>query len=366
MNHFSGKSESSENAFAQRKSVYNSRSIIYNGAKGGHPMGTRSINKKTRILKIYDYIKEVADEHNPVSTADIINMLKENGISAERRTVYADIRLLRESGYEIGTVKKADNYHYYWVMDTKLHQTEVRIILDALRAAVFISPGKTDALIESVVKLNDDVDKYDLLKSPVCFNIRKHTNEHIYYTIDKLEAALKSGRQVSFRYYRLDENRKKVFGKDGEKYYREPLALIYHEDNYYLCCYSQNHGIDNYRIDRIEDAEIEDIPVSAQALAQLPVIEHYTEQVFKMFTGDEAAVRLRFRASALSAVYDKFGENIKIRKLGEDCYETVHVVQLSPVFYSWVFQFGTKMKIIGPESVKKRFIQFVDEVRMQY
>ena len=52
-------------------------------------------NQKLKLLYIKDYLERCSDEEHPVSTADIIAYLDENGISAERKSIYDDIENLK-------------------------------------------------------------------------------------------------------------------------------------------------------------------------------------------------------------------------------------------------------------------------------
>ena len=43
-------------------------------------------NNKIRIVKIIDILKEETDEEHPMSTVEIIDRLKEEGIDVDRKT----------------------------------------------------------------------------------------------------------------------------------------------------------------------------------------------------------------------------------------------------------------------------------------
>ena len=77
----------------------------------------------------------------------------------------------------------------------------------------------------------------------------------------------------------------------------------------------------------------------------------YTEQVFKMYGGPTTDIVLEFQDNLLGAVYDKFGENINIMSSGERTCIAAVKVQVSPVFWGWLFQFAGEMKIISPSEL---------------
>ena len=43
----------------------------------------------------------------------------------------------------------------------------------------------------------------------------KRSNSQIIYNIDAIEKAIKEGMQISFKYFSLDENKQRVYRKDG-------------------------------------------------------------------------------------------------------------------------------------------------------
>lgn len=51
----------------------------------------KSERQKQKLLYIMQYLLERTDEEHAVTAQDIIGYLLENGISAERKSVYADI-----------------------------------------------------------------------------------------------------------------------------------------------------------------------------------------------------------------------------------------------------------------------------------
>ena len=185
----------------------------------------------------------------------------------------------------------------------------------------------------------------------VCFNTRKHSNESIYYNVGFLEDAIQQQKKVIFYYYDLNENGEKVYRREHHHYVVEPIALIFNEDNYYLMVYSSRHnGTSNYRVDRMERVEIIDEDISGSALALRESVDCCTEQMFKMYGGQQVDVVLEFDAKLIGVVYDKFGEDTKMIRSGDKCIATVKV-QISPVFWGWLFQFAGQMKVLSPDAV---------------
>lgn len=197
----------------------------------------------------------------------------------------------------------------------------------------------------------------DILKSNVVhFNTRKHSNECIYYNVDALEDALQRQKKVIFRYYDLNADCEKVYRRDGHHYVVEPVALVFNEDNYYLVAYSSRHdNTANYRVDRMDSVEIIDEDITDKAIQLRGNVGEYTEQAFKMYGDPQEAIVLEFDSKLIGSVYDRFGESTKITDVGGGKCVATLLVQLSPTFWGWLFQFGNQVKILSPETAIKEY-----------
>ena len=156
-------------------------------------------------------------------------------------------------------------------------------------------------------------------------------------------------KKVSFFYYDLDENGEKQFRKDKARYVVDPIAMVMHEDNYYLLAYSTKHRAKTtYRIDRMDTVEAEEADACDTALKMREDVGSHVKAAFKMHSGPTSRVTLRFDQSLLGCVYDKFGEDTKIERVDDTTLRAKVPVQISNVFFGWVFQFEGKMRIEGP------------------
>ena len=124
---------------------------------------------------------------------------------------------------------------------------------------------------------------------------------------------------------------------------------------------SRHNSTANYRVDKMDHVEIIDEDISEKALALRDGLDCYTEQVFKMYGGQPVDVVLEFDAKLIGVVYDKFGEDTKMIRSGEKCIATVKV-QISPVFWGWIFQLAGQMRIISPDTVIKEYHDHLQKV----
>jgi len=314
--------------------------------------------RKIKLLKLYELLRQSSDEQHPLSTSTICHRLDEMGIFCDRRTLAKDIALLNEQGYEVMWAWVGKEKGYY-IADRSFSVPELKILIDAVQAASFITDRKTAELIDKIADLGGS-HRADILKSNmVCFNTRKHSNEAIYYNVDVLEEAIQQQRKVIFLYYDLDENGQRAYRRDGHHYVVEPVALVFNEDNYYLIAYSARHdNTGTYRIDRMDKVEIIDDPVCDKAVALRDSVSEFTEQAFKMYGGEPVKVTLEFDRQLIGPVYDKFGEDTKIVPTNHNTFISTVSIQISPTFWGWLFQFGKHMTVIEPQEIKNEFLMY--------
>lgn len=307
--------------------------------------------RKIKLLKLLELLRADSDEHNPMTTSELCARLEKMGIVCDRRTLSKDITLLNDHGYEIMATTVGHEKAYY-IDDRGFSVPELKILIDAVQASSFITEKKTKELVEKLAQLGGS-HRAELLKGNlVCFNTRKHSNEHIFYNVDALEQAIEGQKKVLFRYYTLNEKGEKVYRREGHRYVVEPVALVFNEDNYYVLTYSSRHeSTATYRVDRMDAVTVIEEGICEKAVALRQEMAAYTEQVFKMYGGRQEDVVLEFPDGLIGVVFDKFGENTPMLRVGEEkCVATVKV-RISPTFWGWLFQFAGEMRVLSPQWV---------------
>lgn len=324
--------------------------------------------QKIKLLKLYELLRKETDEAHPISRIELCRRLNEMGVSSNVRTLSKDIEVLQENGYEIMSFMK-DKEKFFYVPEHELSVPEIKILIDAVQAAGFITEKKTAELVEKVAAIGGSHQAELLKKNMVCFNTRKHTNEAIFYTVDSIEDAIIRRKKIKFNYFHLDEKAERVYVTTGngskKQYCVEPVALIFNEDNYYLMAYSSRHpeGTASYRIDRMDHVEVvEESVLSEEAIAKIDGVAEFTEQAFKMFSGEQKDVTIQFSKDLIGPVFDKFGEDTPMMPVNDTtCAATVHV-QISPPFFGWLAQFGNKMQVLSPEPVLTQYKEHISQI----
>ena len=169
--------------------------------------------QKIKLVKLVELLRQESDEQHPLTTNQICNYMIRNDIPCDRRVVSHDVALLNDIGIEVLETWVSKSKAYY-VEDRSFSAPELKILIDAVQAASFITDKKTAELIDKLAHLGG-THRAEILKSNlVCFNTRKHGNEHIYYNVDALEDAIQQQKKVIFRYFDIDIDKDKVYRRD--------------------------------------------------------------------------------------------------------------------------------------------------------
>ena len=323
----------------------------------------KSDNQKLKIFYILDYLQRNSNAAHPVRASDLIEMLeKRHNILCERKSVYSDIAALQEYGVDIVSIpgKKGG----YYIASRNFELPELKLLIDAVQSSRFLTEKKSRELIE---KLCNQCNEHDarLMRRDVLVSGRvKSMNETIYYNVDAIQEAISANRQITFRYFDWDLTGKRKY-RDRD-YAASPYGLCQDNENCYLLAWSERHGVTSYRVDRMADIKLSTQKrIPCPELTGKKLTEH-ANRLFQMYSGDATTVKLRFHRSLINVVIDRFGRDILLIPDGDDYFVFTVDVAVSPMFLSWLIGFGSKAKILHPQSVIDACRQMCRESMDQY
>ncbi len=314
---------------------------------------------KPRILYLYKILQERTDEEHPLSTTQLIDILNnEYGLSAHRTTISKDIVALQEYGLDVVTIHSTQSKHF--VGSRQFELPELKLLIDAVESSKFITQKKSEAIIEKIHTLTSPGQAAKLKRNNFVVDRIKPDNEHIYYIVDAINDAINEGKQISFQYYDYSGLKKKVLKNKGEVYKLSPYKLLWSGDYYYVIGYSEKKNkVINFRVDRIAGTPTI-LKDNAIPMPEDFDLENFTKEVFFMFSGDEVVVDLRCDNCLMKTMVDRFGEDVTTLAYDMTSFRLQTEVSASPTFFGWVFGFGGKVQILGPESVKEQYRQMID------
>lgn len=328
--------------------------------------------QKQKLLYVLKCLYEKTDETHGVTVADIIAYLDSYSITAERKSIYDDLKTLQDFGVDICSSKSKTVEYYIASRDFEL--SELKLLVDAVQSSKFITHKKSSELIKKLEGLASIHDAKKLQRQVVVSNRVKTMNEKVYYNIDSLHEAINSGNKISFYYYKwevTDNNANKVAKvrrNNGEKYIVSPWALSWDDENYYLIAYdSVADKIKHFRVDKMESVEVltKEKRDGKQLFSKFDMAV-YSKQIFGMFGGELTDIKVRFDNSLISVVVDRFSKNVFISLNADGTFDMSTKVMLSPTFYGWLFGLKDKAQIISPKSARDEFLSFIDDVKSSY
>ena len=120
------------------------------------------INAKYRPFYIAKLLEELTDENHYLTTAQIINLLEERyGISSHRTTIGQDIEVLKKVGMDVDCIASTQNR--YRLLSRRFEETELRVLIDAVKGSQSINEETKESLIDKLTK-EAGVFKEDSLK----------------------------------------------------------------------------------------------------------------------------------------------------------------------------------------------------------
>jgi predicted DNA-binding transcriptional regulator YafY len=301
-----------------------------------------------KLLKVLEILMSKTDENHPLGVRDIMDLLEQDGISTERKSIYQYIKLLESHGVDIITDRQRQNK--YFIGSRQFELPELKLLIDAVLAAKFISVKKSDLLINKLVTMASIHQAIKLKQQAILTRRPKTDNEKILLVVNELHEALAQGRQVKFKYFDTTIHHTKRYRKDGAYYTVSPVTLVWDDDKYYLITFNPTyHKFVTYRIDKMEHLELTQLK-AVDVPAELDLNGHVA-QIFSMFGGQGEQVTLKVHQRLIDTIRETFGQNVVTLPLDAEHFSIQVDVQLSPTFYGWLFTFGDQITILNPPSV---------------
>ncbi|MBE7092289.1 MAG: WYL domain-containing transcriptional regulator [Clostridiales bacterium] len=317
----------------------------------------RCSGQKLKLLYLLDIFKKHTDKDTFITMEQILALLEKHNIFAERKSIYEDISALKEFGLDIELVR---NKGYHLVSRT-FETSELKLLVDAVQASKFITEKKSNELIKKLESLTSKNNASELQHSVIMRERIKTMNESVFLTVDKIQLAMGKNKKLSFKYFDWDVRKNKVYKKDGKSYVVSPQALTWDDENYYLLAFDEDAKIlKHFRVDKMTALFILEQKRSIDTTVRFDTAE-YSKKMFGMYGGVTKKVKLRCNNSLAGVFIDRFGLNSIITPL-EDSFEIIVEAAISPVFLSWLMQFGDKITVLSPESVKKDLINLAEKV----
>lgn len=326
----------------------------------------KGTNQKLKLLYLMKILLEKTDENHSITMSDIISSLEAYGVSAERKSIYNDIESLRLYGMDIIGEKKDRAYAYY-VASREFELAELKLLVDSVQAAKFITVKKSRELIKKIEGLASKYEASQLQRQVFVTARPKTVNESIFYNVDVIHDAISSNSQITFQYFQWDTSKKMVLKKGGELYEVSPWALSWDDENYYLIGFDNREcKVKHYRVDKMLHIEVVKKMREGKEYFEHFDVAVYSKKMFGMFGGEEQTVKLLCSNEFVGVIIDRFGKDVSIVTVDDDHFSVNIKVAVSRQFFSWVMSLGNGVKITGPDNVIGQMKKEVQRLMEQY
>lgn len=323
-------------------------------------------NQKLKMLYLVKIFTQYTDDQHSLTMQEIIKKLESYEVSANRKTLYLDFAELEHYGLDIISEKIGRNT-YYHLGKRQFELPELKLLVDSVQAAKFITDKKSNQLIKKLENLVSTYEAKQLQRQVVISGRIKTPNKLVYNNVDTIYSAIADSKQITFHYFQWDIKGNQVLRHDGALYQVSPWCLMWDDEYYYLVAYdSEADKIKHYRVDKLKDLDVVEVKREGQKAFKNFDMAKYSKAVFGMFGGEEACVTLECCNDKVGIIIDRFGMDVTRIPKDENTF-SVHVnVIPSNQFLSWIMSLGEGVKITGPYTVVQKMQDEVRRLTAQY
>ena len=319
-----------------------------------------------QLLILKQYLEANAGKNRIVTRGELEGLLKEYGITVEKKTLYADFAALGDIcglQLEYDVHKKG-----YRLLNPPFEPYELRLLVDSVQSSKFITREKAREITAKLKRFAGKDTVESLNRENHIANRVRSMNDSVVKDADRIHEAIRKDQKIGFRYFHYTPatGNEKTYSKDGQQLIVSPYALLWNNGNYYLYAYD-GKKFRYYRVDRMERiSQPLAIPRDGKALYREKDVTGQKAKVFDMYGGQTYHVRMRFRNELADAVVDQFGKDVMMIPSDADHFIITAPVEISPTFFAWVATFGRRVKILSPEPVVAKMREFLQKSMDMY
>ena len=347
--------------------MFSEYGILNLSCEGGMESMPKGSNQKFKLYRLAQIMLERTDEEHYISMPEIMAALSEYDVTADRKSIYNDLRDLSVFGIEVEGEPIGNRYHYH-VTNRSFELPELKLLVDAIQSSKFITEKKSYALIKKLETLASKYDAQKLQRQVYVSGRIKTMNESIYYTVDAILNAISENKKIKFQYFQWNAKKEMELRHNGAWYHISPWRLSWDDENYYLVGYDTDAGmIKHYRVDKMLHIKISDESREGKEHFKKLDMADYAKKSFGMFGGKEQTVKLSVHNKLAGVIIDRFGKDVMMIPADEEHFNVNVDVRVSRQFLGWVFSLESDIQIVGPDDVveqmRKEIARSVEQYR---
>ena len=319
-------------------------------------------DKKTSVLALLRILEEHTDDEHILSQPDLLNLLDTiYDVKLERRTLYKNIEMLQDFGFDISTF--SENGKGYYLRDRQFEKSQIYLLCNAIHASNFIPASSSKELINKLLSTQSKYIKNEFKSTVYIENSKKKDNKEFFLNLEIIAEAIKNKQVISFNYTKYNFD-KKLENRRPEPYYVSPYYLVYDEDKTYLVSRSPNHNdLTHFRLDRMKNVKITDDKYIKLEKNQDPY-EYAASKIF-MYNGDDIKVKLKCINGLLDNILDIFGTGIRIEKCDDEHF-IVNIKSTLRGMYVLALHYLDAIEVLEPKELRDKLKNAVKEANKKY
>ena len=308
----------------------------------------KTYDEKLKLLYILKILREETDADHRIFVPEIIRRLSDLGITAERKSIYRDLEVLSSYGFDVLHDRSGCA-----LVSREFELAELKLLVDAVQASRFITGKRREELTKKLTDLASRHQAKQLKRYVRVEDTESEQSRSLLTNVDWIHTAMTDNSQIRFQYFDWTPEKERLLRHDGKVYELSPWGLIWNNENYYLLAYDEKIGkIRHFRVDKMVNIRKSEKTREGFETYSRFDFSKYSSKLFGMFSGEECTVTIRCENSLAGAVIDRFGTGVSIFAGRDGHFDFSVPVIVSNNFYSWVLQFGKRMEIIAPVSVR--------------
>lgn len=182
--------------------------------------------QKSKLLALLRIFETRTDENHLLNVPQLVELLEQQGILCERKSVYSDIDALNALGYDI-ELRRGRGGGYFLASRT-FDLAELKLLVDAVQASRVVSNSTSRRLIRKLEKLCSNYEGSQLQRQVYVEGRPKTDSKSLLYSIDALHEAINAGKMVEFHYKKVGRPEMRVIS---------PWQMAWENGCYYLIAY---------------------------------------------------------------------------------------------------------------------------------
>ena len=313
------------------------------------------ISVKQRVIKIIEIFEKETDEFNEISIDGLIKKLKDKfqsgppcNFSVEKRAIKEDLKEIEAAGFSINKDIGSNGTKLYYHHERKFEIYELRLLIDAVSSAKFITKKETEKIICKLKSLTSNGLSKKLDNRIHLDDMVKSNNNLLKLYLDEIHDAISQTKKISFQYGNFTTDKEFVLHHNGDYYLKNPYALVWSNDFYYLVCRDDKDSrVINYRVDRMVAVKKTDLGYKKE---QFDIAAHLNG-CFNMYPGAVEAIEIKFKNKLINAVIDKLGKDMNSHKIDDYTFKVRFHAAINEGLLRWILMWGADAKVLQPESL---------------